>query len=95
MRASLLPFVVVVSTSLLASCRRSETGTAPTASASAAAAPGAATSAGGKSCPAGKWKYDYKDQFLETLSRNSSGARVVSEKGEDGVRRYHVAALKS
>ena len=35
-----------------------------------------------KSCPTGKWKYDYEDQFLETLSKNSPGARVVSEKGD-------------
>jgi hypothetical protein len=81
-RASLVSLVVVVSTSTLASCRRPETGAAPAGSASAAAAPGAATSVASKSCPAGKWKYDYKDQFLETLSRNTSGARVVSEKGE-------------
>jgi hypothetical protein len=79
-RTSLIPFIVMVSASTLASCRRSETGAAP--SASAAAPAGSAPLAAARGCPAGRWKYDYKDQFLETLTKNSSGARVVSERGE-------------
>jgi hypothetical protein len=78
-RASQLAFVLVVSGPALTFCKRPEAGPAPAASASpenaeAIAAPG--------SCPAGKWEYDYKDQFLETLARNSSGAKVVSERGK-------------
>ena len=87
------PLIVVVLAALapaLASCKRSETGAAPAAGASAGnaalgAAPGVSAptvEASAKSCPAGKWEYDYKDQFLETLARNSSGARVVSERGK-------------
>jgi hypothetical protein len=38
--------------------------------------------ASAQTCPAGKWEYDYSDQFLETLTRNSPGARVVSERGK-------------
>jgi hypothetical protein len=79
-RPSPLPFVVLLSASTLASCRRSETGAAPDASTPTATAPVAAAAAG--TCPAGKWKYDYTDQFLESLARNSAGARVVSERGE-------------
>lgn len=80
----------IVTTLALPACRRSETTAegaassnpapaAPPAVASAAAAVAPAPAAAG--CPAGKWLYDYGDQFLETLARNSPGARVVSERG--------------
>ncbi|WP_437587505.1 hypothetical protein [Sorangium sp. So ce1000] len=87
-RPPLVPFTLV-SMAALAACNRSEsTNAAPSASATAATAPaapapgGAAAVAPAGSCPAGKWEYDYADQFLETLARNSSGARVVSERGK-------------
>jgi hypothetical protein len=87
-RPHLLPFTLV-SIAALAACDRSESASAPaSAGATAAAAPaapapsGASAAAPAASCPTGKWEYDYADMFLETLARNSSGARVVSERGK-------------
>lgn len=84
--------LAVVSVLSLAACRSESREAAPasasSASASSASALGATTAtpapsaAPAASCPAGKWEYDYADQFLETLARNSSGARVISEKGK-------------
>ena len=84
-RSLLIPVVALASASSLSACRRSETGASPTGSASAGSAPLTAAStpsAATGSCPAGKWEYDYADQFLETLSRNTPGLRVVSERGQ-------------
>jgi len=69
-------------------CSRSDespgTGTTPGTSsgaASAAAVPTAAAPTPSGPCPEGRWKYDYKDRFLETLA-HSGQSRVVSERGE-------------
>ncbi len=69
-------------------CRRSETATDLVPSASATTLIGAAPVASNQTppapdaiCPEGKWSYDYADHFLETLARNSPGARVASKRG--------------
>ncbi len=41
------------------------------------------------------WQPDSVRGFLSGAVKKRLGIDVVSEKGEDGVRRYHVAALKS